>query len=295
MTRKFFAAKVNVNENIWSGILDELIKRIPESIKNKPTKKIGQWTWRFIDIAESEEGFIYGNLSRSHNEEKKVVTNNNTTGLHVIPEATYNSFFIYEPIKEILILEETSQIERYTFIERFSALVYTGDPTIGNIEIVFFQGDEDLYTRLLGFEVVTKIEFDILPPNFMGKREFGDIDEILKAAEGTKLKYAVENKNGINKNGPFIESCIKLLNKAYGYGKSYGYNTYVKMTRKGKGVGKNKGSFASKDAVIHQHVSSYTPNEVLKEITPLFRRAVKHLEENNGNNEEKSQPPTISE
>lgn len=254
-TKKFVASKININENIWNGGPDKYIPLIPQAILKRKSIISGPWTWKFIDVGVTKSGIVCGNLTKIRRELRQVALDDRT-GQHEIPNASFNATFMYDPKFEILLFEENSRVDRDTFLAKFAQLVYAGDPTIGDIVALTYPLQDDLFSRVLGYEVLTRIEFDIVPNNMIGKKELGDMLELIKGANGTKVKYAAENKNGLNKKGPYIESGVNFVLNAYGKVKSVGYDTFVSVLKNGKTTTKKiVKRFSSKDFVIHESVN----------------------------------------
>ncbi|ASS75753.1 hypothetical protein CIG75_12675 [Tumebacillus algifaecis] len=164
MKKKYLAAKININENIYGDNVTEMIQMIPDAIKAAKHLQVKQWTWSFSDIGEIDDGLLHGKLSKARKEIKETLDLKTKTTQHtVIPNSSESSFFIYDPVNEILIFEETSKLNRETFIEIFQRLVYLGNINIGNIVIKLVPRKDELYSKIKGIEVLTKIEFDLIP------------------------------------------------------------------------------------------------------------------------------------
>lgn len=78
---RFIAAKVNINQNIFSNNKLELINSIPEAILNNNELQKNSWIWKFTDVNPLlDEGneFIYGHLVKSRYESVDVVDGDKT-------------------------------------------------------------------------------------------------------------------------------------------------------------------------------------------------------------------------
>ncbi|MFB5190455.1 hypothetical protein [Alicyclobacillus fastidiosus] len=273
--KKFIAAKVNINENIFTGKLDDLVSRIPTAIESRKHFKGRTWRWQFLDVKRTEHGLVYGNLSKARDERRTVATESFTTGYAEIKDATYNSFFVYDPKNEILMFHENGRIDRDTFIHYWARLVYQGDPSIGDIIIIPFPVEEDLKLKVKGMEVLTRIEFEIIPPNMIKRKTLGSMRHLVQDANSTKTKYIAENKKeGLNKDGPLIDSGLEMVKNAYGYVKATGYDTFTTKGRGGKvKVTKTPRIFRSRDSVFHDTVQASEPLEIVEELKNLWGRA----------------------
>lgn len=115
-------------------------------------------------------------------------------------------------------------------------------------------------SKLSDIEVLTKIEFDLIHPNPIHHDSYKDLDDIIKKEQATRLKTTLENKNGLNKEGQFIQSGIEMVSKGYGDVSAYGYSR-VDTYGKKRGKRKRKKSFKSRDEVQMTH----TDKEITKE------------------------------
>ncbi len=222
----------------------------------------------------ANNGFIYGNLSKSRDERHKIVSESDTTAIQELRNATYNSLFLYDPVNEILLFEDNSRIDRDSFVHFWARLVYQGDPTIGDIIVITFPVEEDLYHKVKGMEVLTRIEFEIVPPNMINKKVLGTMRDLIHDANGTKIKYVAENKKGLNKDGPFIDSGIEMIKNAYGYVKVSSYDTFKTKGKGGKTrTSKNDRSFRSLDSVFYEVVRSTNTLDIIEELKHLWQRA----------------------
>lgn len=98
MKRKFLAAKVNINGNIFNQNVQELIELIPEAIKSKKILKTKKsvWEWQFTEIEEIpyKDGYILcGKFNKSRKEFKTVIENGETKILIPLEMEKYINFF----------------------------------------------------------------------------------------------------------------------------------------------------------------------------------------------------------
>lgn len=252
MDRKFLAAKVNINGNIFSPNASELIELIPEAIKaGKIYKsKSSTWDWEFTDLEEinyQDYKILKGNFTKSRKETKRVVKDQKIELFEIPDKVAYPSLFIYDPITEILVFEETGDIQRQHFIDAFEKLVYQSNYAIGKIDVNLITKKDELYHKIMEIEVLTKIEFELIPPNMIDKDTYKDLSDIIKKEKATRLKTSLENDRGLNKHGNLIQNGIEMVSTGYGEVKAYGFNE-LPSRRKGKKKRERK-VYKSRDSV----------------------------------------------
>jgi hypothetical protein len=259
MNRRFLVAKVNINGNILCHNVQELIDLIPDAIKSKYIlkSKKSQWTWEFTHVNEfpwDNRILITGYFIKSRKESKTIVKDNKLY-LYEIPEkVAYPSFFIYDPLYEILIFEETGDIQRQQFIDAFERIIYQANLSIGKIEVELLPKKDEVYKHIHNIEYLTKIEFDLVHPNgFIGKDAYKDLEELIRNEKATRMKVSFENEKGLDKNGVFIQSGIEMVSRGYGQVNAYGFNE-VPSRRKGKKK-KEHISYKSRDSIYMAQVN----------------------------------------
>ncbi|MCG3793631.1 hypothetical protein CN543_28845 [Bacillus toyonensis] len=230
---KFIAAKVNIHENIFSENVEDLIRLIPHAILKKPEILQGDYRWKITETSEiNEDGrtFIYGDLVRSQFESVEVLEGDNLID-YPIPDRAYTSRFVYEPISEVLIFEETSKIRRDDFTKIFEKLIQQSDIQIGEVVISYINKTEDLVKKILALDVLTKIEFEFIHPNFHKKETFRSLADILTEENAKKMKLNLENEKGLNKDGQTINQGLEMIS-LYGEAKATGYNELPSRSQK---------------------------------------------------------------
>lgn len=250
MRRKFLAAKVNINEAIFSNDVDYLIRLIPKVMLSYPelsTKK-STWVWCFGDLeTDEEQKIVWGNFVKKRNE-KKLVYDGSKTVYQEIKNAAYQSFFLYNTETEILVFEESADINRESFMDAFERIIYKGHIEIGEISVQLIPLKSVIKSKINDIEVLTKIEFDLIHPNPIHHDSYRDLDDIIKKEQATRLKTTLENQNGLNKEGAFIQSGIEMVARGYGDVNAYGYSR-VQTYGKRKRMRKNQQRVRSKDEV----------------------------------------------
>lgn len=275
---RFLAAKVNINANIFSANMKELIPLIPDAILKKPEIKKNSWTWKFRDLKEFHDDgtrYIYGNLGKSR-QEVVTVDEGDKTGIYTIPKpVASNSQFLYDSNSEILIFEETGKIGRDDFIEMFERLVFQSNINIGEIKVTLIPIKEIVYKEIMSIDLLTRIEFDFIPPNFMGKKDFKSLHQIIKDENATRMKTIFENDKGLNKEGDFIKEGIEMVSHSYGEVKASGFN-YVPSRSKRKKTVKKKTGYNSKNS-IHMRYIKEKDDEKRVSALKQFILDIKHL------------------
>ncbi|MDX8046625.1 hypothetical protein SH601_11595 [Gracilibacillus sp. S3-1-1] len=248
---KFIASKININSNIFSLNKENLVKLIPDAILGKPTLEKNTWTWKITEtktISGYGVEFIYGNLVKSRYESVNVVDGDKINNYKIPKPVAYFSRFIYDPVSEVLIFEETGQIDRDEFMERFQDLIFKSKIEIGEVIIKVIPKKEEIYNRITNMDVLTKIEFDLIPPNMHSKDTFASLDDIIHEENATRMKATFENKDGLNKDGVFIKSGVEKVSNAYGDVKAYGYNNIPSRSKRHK-TKRSHTKFNSRDLV----------------------------------------------
>lgn len=263
---KFIAAKVNINENIFSPNKEELINSIPDSIKNNKGLQKNSWTWKFTDVSTFSEfghDFIYGHLVKSRYESVNVVDGDKTTNYEIPKPVANKGRFLYLVKNEILIFEEGA-LERQEYISAFADLIYSNNIQIGEIVIKFIPIKGEVLKEIRSIEVLTKIEFDVIPPNMIEKKTFKGLNDIIKDENATRMKTTFENDKGLNKDGDFINEGIEMVASAYGEVKAYGHNYEPRGNRPGKK--KVKARYFSRDSIHLRKIPTKDENELLSKL-----------------------------
>ncbi|MEK3736022.1 MULTISPECIES: hypothetical protein [Paenibacillus] len=255
MRKKFLAAKVNINQNIFNSNVKDLISFIPQTIILKPElkKKNSKWTWKFIDIhsLEDDENTLYGYFVKSRREKKLGIDGDKTREYELPFLAAYQSFFIYDGNREILVFEETSDISRDEFTSAFARIIHDTNLLIGELVIEVIPQKDVVYNQILRMDVLTKIEFDLVHPNFIDKDAYRDLKDIIRNEQATRLKTTLENVDGLNKDGKMIHSGLEMVSSGYGKVNAYGYSRVASRTKKTR---KSFHKFKSRDNVEMTYV-----------------------------------------
>lgn len=171
--------------------------------------------------------------------------------------------FLYQVKNEVLIFEE-GELNRNEFIQGFQELIFSNNLKIGEVVINFIPIKAEIIKEIKSIEVLTKIEFDIIPPNMIEKKTFKGLNDIIKDENATRMKAVFENKNGLNKDGEFIEEGIEMVSNAYGEVKAYGHNFAPRSSR--KGTKKIRARYFSQDSI---HIRKINTNDDKQLVTKL--------------------------
>ncbi|RVT67646.1 hypothetical protein [Niallia taxi] len=275
---KFIAAKVNINQNIFSDNKEELIKSIPDAIYiNKELQK-NTWTWKFTDVVTfSSDGyeFIYGRLTKSRYENVDVVDGDKIVNYKIPKPVANKARFLYQIKNEVLIFEE-GEINRSEFIPVFQDLIYRNNIKIGEIIVNLIPMKNEILREIRSIDVLTKIEFDIIPPNMIEKKTFKGLTDIIKDENATRMKTTFENDKGLNKDGEFIEEGIEMVSNAYGEVKAYGHN-FAPRSDKKKGNKKIRTRFYSQDSVHMRKLNTSEDKELIPKLKDFALEMIKQL------------------
>lgn len=240
--KKYYFAKLNVNGNIFSQDVDEIIsKLIPEAIQNDEIEiTYRQNRYSFTDTKEvnfEDRIFIHGNLTKAK-KIKALVKDGNITKEKEFDEFGANTAeFFYDVNNEIIVYRTTSEIKDEHFQKFFKELIER-DYRIGELKIFPYTKENSIRDKINSIDVVTDLKFFLIKPN-PGKKEFFEFENVIKENNLKELDIIMSNKEGIRlkKNEKeftnTIESGIILVESAYGRAEVKGYNrSLVKTTGK---------------------------------------------------------------
>jgi len=248
---RFIAAKVNINRNIFSSNKESLISMIPDAIKPSQEYKKGTWTWKFADVnsfIDHKTDYIFANLVKSRYQGIDVLDGDKTTRYEIPKPVANKAKFLYDAKHEILIFEETADIRRDDFLQVFEQLIYAGNIEIGQIIVKLIPIKEEIYREIMSMEFITKVEFEFIPPNFIEKKTFKKVSEIIQDENATRMKVSLENRDGLNKSGDLINQGIEMVSNAYGDVKAYGFDYLPSRSKRGRGKKKPR-NFNSKNSI----------------------------------------------
>ena len=262
--RTFYAAKINVHENIFSLDLNEIINtHIPRVIMESKPIKINSWNWSFTDVLQMQnnnENILIGNVTKSKFTSQKVKIGDKTEKRKTDFELAHTAFFVYDPQSEILAHESTGSISAQEFRELFTKLL-SRDPMVGDVVINPIPVPQHIRSQLLTIDNITHIGFYLIHPN-PGKDEFNSYQDIINDAGLKELVIQMENKDGFNvlskqasENKPefisSVENGISLVESGYGTIDVKGYNEVVVQGKRKDRIEKSKKKFSSRKSVRH--------------------------------------------
>lgn len=210
---KFYVAKVNVNQNIFSGDenVEKIIKEyIPEQILNFTEAYVGKYIaydantneevrWTLANTANFSEEYLTGYLSKSRPLAYSLITEENKI-IEEQPEGkfqTESSFFVYNIEKELLIFDTNRFINRDTFIKIFKQLLEfeEGIQKIGEVEIVMKTETTEL-KKILFSKTITSFRVDIVHPNSR-RRQFDSMKGIINDTNSKRSSFKLTNETGL--------------------------------------------------------------------------------------------------
>ncbi|WP_437831700.1 hypothetical protein ACQRXC_08625 [Niallia taxi] len=262
--RTFYAAKINVHENIFSLDLNEIINtHIPRVIMESKPIKINTWNWSFTDVSKMQnnnENILIGNVTKSKFTSQKVKIGDKTEKRKTDFELAHTAFFVYDPQSEILAHESTGSISAQEFRELFTKLL-SRDPMVGDVVVNPIPVPQHIRSQLLTIDNITHIGFYLIHPN-PGKNEFNSYQNIINDAGLKELVIQMENKDGFNvlskeksQNKPefisSVENGISLVESGYGTIDVKGYNEVVVQGKRKDRIEKSKKRFSSRKSVRH--------------------------------------------
>lgn len=199
MKKTFYAAKVNVHENIFNQNLENIIhKFIPEAILKMPTIKINSYNLSFTDAKEilfDGTRLIVGNITKSKYASQKVRIGSSTNIVRSEHELARTSFFVYHPQNEIIVYEVNSFIKDQDFRDFFTKFL-SRDPEIGEVKIKPVPEPYKIRSELESIEIVTAVQFQLIHPN-PGKTEFNLYNQIIQEARLKELDIKMVNSQGL--------------------------------------------------------------------------------------------------
>ncbi|GKU82691.1 hypothetical protein NCCP28_20870 [Niallia sp. NCCP-28] len=262
--RTFYAAKINVHENIFSLDLNEIINvHIPRVIIESKPIKINSWNWSFTDVSKipnNNETIIIGNVTKSKFKNQKVKIGDKTVQRTTDYELAHTAFFVYDPQSEILAHESTGSISAQEFRELFTKLL-SSDTMVGDVVINPIPVPQHIRSQLLTIDNITHVGFYLIHPN-PGKEEFNSYQDIINDAGLKELIIQMENKDGFkvlsdktsDEKPEFINSIengISLVESGYGTIDVKGYNEVVVKGKRKDRIEKSKKKFSSRKSVRH--------------------------------------------
>lgn len=270
--RRFYAAKVNVHENIFSQNVNEIIEfHIPRVILESKPVKINTWNWMFTDVKKvlhKDRTFIIGNVTKSKITKQKVRIKNVTKEIETDYELAHTAFFVYDPAGEILAHESTSAISDVDFRELFTKLL-SRDVYVGEVKVMPIPEPYRIREEILTFDKLTRLHFHLIHPNY-GREEFNLYQEIINENGLKELDVKMINKDGFSVNNEgfskSIENAISLVESGYGDMEVTGYNEVIVEGKRKKKLRKKTRKFSSRKAVRSIQVDEKDENQLITRI-----------------------------
>jgi len=234
--KKFYFAKLNINENIFSKNLHELIEiNIPKAIEEAEeitlsrTRKLRTnekpSTISFTDLfRENFNGteFLIGNLTRSITQKATVRDDDVTRTIEVREPTVDTATFIYDIKNEVLVFSKGAYISEKQFIEYFKDLIQF-DVMLGEIEIIPYPNFTELKTILSKKPAIEKVAFRLIQPNRPREKDYNQYKELSKEMHAPKLDIIFKDPKGrlsvLGEDGEYTDPAkdgLELVQKGYG-------------------------------------------------------------------------------
>lgn len=272
MKRSFYLAKVNINENIFYNEFQKLIPQIGEALIEGNgiefiAKKSSNIVWVFSKIKKvnmDDKEYITGVLNKIKKiqEEKKWNYKENESYPYKNELVTYESMFLYDSQKELLVFEEINEISKEKFVEIFPKLCYKINSTIGNLKVELYPKEIDVDKSINSLESITYAKFSIIPANYTAYDGFKKLDDRMKSEEMEELDITMRNLKQIKTNeGTLFYEALSMVKRGYGNFKIKGRDIISKKIK----------TIKSLDFIYHKSVDeSLDEKEVLNECKKLI-------------------------
>lgn len=237
---KYYVAKLNVSENIFSDNLQDIkLNKIPSLLlrfigdgSNSPAffkEKVGRgqqpvdyiW-WTITDVSRIDEEVIQGNLTKVFQKPELEIEGTRTRKEFVRQVRT--AHFYYLVSSEKVFFQSTTDISFHIFCKKFEQVLLEGDKNfeVGTVVV-------ELLTQVLAFQdkimnqPVFRVHLRFTAPN--DPKTSGSIADILLNSGAKKGDFKAENfdddkgllkKNDNGKISPLFADFLELLSKGYG-------------------------------------------------------------------------------
>lgn len=225
MKRKIYGAKININQNIFHSSYEELIPLIGQAVLKDTNIELdlknSKWTLiKTRKIIIEDKTYISGVLCKviKCTSEKKYDNAIRNTYTASNLNLAHESVFLLDSYNEIIVFEETANISRHDFIDKFARLCYRIDPTIGELKIKLYPKTIDIDNIVEDMEKIYYAKFNIIPANHRSSKGFLKLDSVLKDENIGELNIVLKNKDGNIKKSEntLFNQCLEMVKKAYG-------------------------------------------------------------------------------
>ncbi len=234
--KKYYLAKINISENIFSSMENRhtiINTYIPKAILNKESViEYDKYNFRITDTQEhtlNGTNYISGNLTRSTKMTATILEGNQTREKTFEDVKAIPVDFFYNIEKEVVAYRTCTEIDSEKFIENFRRIIEI-DPRVGDIKIIPYTSVNSIRDFFKELDVVTDINFNLIKPNNPGSKEYYDFERIINDNNLKQLDINMSNAKGIkykkDDSEEFtdsIESGISLTESAYGTVEVRGY------------------------------------------------------------------------
>lgn len=219
-----YAAKISINENLFTKPLEELKPFFFDGIVTTGIF-IGLYKslWSFLDTSVIEidrRVFIVGRVVRAKDETTKIVdTVNAKVKRGSVENVASWSNFLFDYETEIVIFEERiGRISKKQFVEVFKQLIQINAPQLGEIKYKFLPAADNLRAELRKFNHIHYARFELIPANWDDDDEFNELDQELKnlGVNEAVHEYRAKNK-GMNPDSKFFSKPVNMSLAGYGH------------------------------------------------------------------------------
>jgi len=285
--KKFYFAKLNINENIFSENLEELIEvNIPKAIEEAKeitildTRKLRTTekpsTISFTDLFKEDFNgteFLIGNLTRSITQIATVREDDVTRKIEVNEPTVDTATFIYDIKNEVLAFSKGTYISENQFIEYFKELIQL-DVTLGEIEIILYPNFNELETILSKNPDIEKVIFRLIQPNPPRGKDYNRYKELSKDMHAPKIDIIYKDPKGrlkiIKDDGEYTDSAkdgLELVQSGYGEVEINGQQS--------KGKGKEPFTFNSSETNTNITTKSNNFEDLLKAVYNKIQKLIR--------------------
>ena len=285
-----YAAKININENIFSPNYENIIPLIGEAVLNKnviesreynkshrKNIKYTECVERFhfsktekVDINGYEYIFGYLHMSR---DSYRVIENGDEDDVSTKKENNIISknMFLLDVDNEIIVFESNKNLNYSKFMKYFAQLCSSINYNIGKLVLTLYPKNYEIDRIVCNMDKIYSAEFKIIPANFKSNRGFMELDKVMKNEGIEELTQIIKNKNGNidSSEGSIFSNAMDMVKKAYG-------NCIVKYRDKSTGEDL---LFKSKDKIYVEHIDKDINDE--SDIKTKFSEFIEKIKSEN--------------
>lgn len=218
-----YAAKININENLFSKPIEESKPLFYEGISTSGIfLKLYDSLWNFMDISKiniAGRDLIAGRVVRAKDESKITVdTDNNRLTKDNVSNVASWSNFVFDYETEIVVFEERiGKISKNQFLVVFTHMVEINARDLGELKYKLLPAADNLRAELRKFKTIHYARFELIPANWDDDEEFNDLDEELKSLGANEAVHEYKARNqGLNPSSRLFAKPINMSLAGYG-------------------------------------------------------------------------------